>query len=250
MIRFSVEESEFFGIKIGRADATNFLLEEFEDSIIRDGFDVVRIRVDESDSQTISQLQLLPYSYYDYGTIIKYELPVAGLTYSDYLNPEVTLKVYDGSASASDSVKRIIVGGIAQNPIGYWSTPGLESFISRDNEVEYLSEYYSNHYITPEKQLWFIQWNGTPVGFVANNFENGVMDTPLAVVLPEYRGKKLLHEIMISRNNYGIKHGLRLITNGARANNEASQHVFTKFGMQDIGQDKVYHILPMLSKDS
>lgn len=248
MIRFSVEESEFFGLKIGRADATNFQLAEFEASIKRDKFDVVRIRVDESDSQTIRQLRSLPYRCHDYGSIIKYELPVEGLTYSDYLNPEVSLKVYDGSDS--DSVKGIIVGGIAENPIGYWSTPGLESFISRDNEVEYLSEYYSNYYITPEKQLWFMEWNGTPVGFVASNFENGVMDTPLAVVLPEYRGKKLLHEIMISRNNYGIKHGLRLITNGARANNEASQHVFTKFGMQIIGQDKVYHILPMLSKNS
>ena len=248
MIRFSVEESEFFGLKIGRADGANFQLADFEELINREQFDVVRIRVDEDDIKTIKEIQSLPYHCHDYGAILKYELPVAGLSHQDYLNPEVTLKVYDGSNS--ESVKRIIVGGSAKNPIGYWSTPGLEKFVSRDEEVEYLSEYYSKLYKTPQRQLWFMQWNGTPVGFVASNFESGVMDTPLAVVLPEYRGKKLLHEIMISRNNYGIKHGLSLITNGARANNEASQHVFTKFGMQTIGQDKVFHILPLLSKHS
>jgi len=93
-----------------------------------------------------------------------------------------------------------------------------------------------------------MRWNGTPVAFVANSFKDGVMDTPLAVVLPEYRGKKLLHEIMISRNNYGIKNGLDFITNGARVENPASQHVFSKFGMLAIGIDKVIHIMPLLTK--
>ncbi|MFT4544451.1 MAG: hypothetical protein ACI9UR_002622 [Bacteroidia bacterium] len=246
MIRYSIEESEFFGLKIGRADGANFEINSFKKEIEIQKFDVIRIRVDKADEHALNALHSLNFPLHHHSSIVKYELPVAGLSRSDYLNPEITLKVYDGKDS--DSVRRIIKGGSAKDPIGYWSTPALGDFVNRDNEVEYLSEYYANLYVTPERQLWFMQWNGTPVGFVASNFNDGVMDTPLAVVLPEYRGKKLLHEIMISRNNYGINHGLDFITNGARVDNPASQHVFTKFGMRTTGIDKVFHIMPLLTK--
>ena len=246
LIRYSKEESEFFGLRIGRAGAEGFNPEAFKNSISSNQFDVIRIRIDNENQEAIAGIQKLGYKTFHHGSIVKYELSVAGLSHSDFLNPEVTLRVYDGGDP--ESVRKIIEGGSAKHPIGYWSTPGLENIVSRDNEVEYLAEYYSGLYKTAERQLWFMEWNGEPVGFVASNFENGIMDTPLAVVLPEYRGKKLLHEIMISRNNYGVKHGLRFITNGARKENPASQHVFTKFGMKTIGEDHVYHILPMLSR--
>jgi hypothetical protein len=246
MIQYSIEESKFFGLKIGRADAAGFEITSFKQEIQTEKFDVIRIRIDETDERTLNSLQSLDFPIHHHGSIVKYELPVVGLVHSDYLNPEVTMKVYDGEDS--DSLRRIIKDGSAINPIGYWSTPALEVFVTRDNEVEYLFEYYSKLYVTSERQLWFMQWNGIPVGFVASNFKDGVMDTPLAVVLPEYRGKKLLHEIMISRNNYGTKHGLEFITNGARVDSPASQHVFTKFGMRATGIDKVFHIMPLLTK--
>jgi len=246
MIRYSMEESEFFGLKIGRADGADFDSKSFKQQIENQKFDVIRLRVDETDEQTRNSLQSLNFPIHHHGSIVKYELPVFGLSHSDYLNPEVTLKVYDGKDS--DTISRLIESGSAKDPIGYWSTPALCDFVTRQDEVQYLSEYYSKLYASPERQLWIMQWNGTPVGFVANNFKDGVMDTPLAVVLPEYRGKKLLHEIMISRNNYGLKHNLDFITNGARVDNPASQHVFTKFGMRATGIDKVFHIVPLLTK--
>lgn len=247
-VRYSKEESEFFGLRIGRADGTNFRSSAFKKAMVTGKFDVIRIRVDSKDLSTISAIQDLDCPVHDRGAIVKYELPVSGLEKTEYINPETSLRVYTGEDP--ESIKRILEGGSATNPIGYWSTPGMEKFVSRENEVKYLTNYYSELYVTPEKQLWFMQWNGEPVGFVASNVQNGIMDTPLAVVLPEFRGKKLLHEIMISRNNYGIENGLSLITNGARKNNSASQHVFTKFGMQTIGEDLVFHLLPFLNVES
>ena len=248
LIRYSKEESEFFGLKIGRAHDSNFDLEDFKDSINRNNFDVIRIRIDINNTSVISNVKALPFQVYHHGSIVKYELPVKGLTHSEYLNPEVTLRVYNGTDP--ENVAKIIANGSAKHPIGYWSTPGLEQPVSRENEVKYLSEYYVKLYVTHQRQLWFMEWEGVPVGFVASNFENGVMDTPLAVVLPDFRGKKLLHEIMISRNNYGIEHGLTMITNGARKENLASQHVFAKFGMRTVGEDHVYHILCKHGKEA
>jgi hypothetical protein len=241
LIRYSKEESEFFGLKIGRANCSTFETDAFKDSIKRNNFDVIRIRVDVNNTSVISNVETLPFQVYHHGSIVKYQLPVKGLTYSAYLNPEVTHRVYSGIDP--ENVARIIVNGSAKHPIGYWSTPGLGKQVSREDEVKYLSEYYSKLYVTPQRQLWFMEWEGVPVGFVASNFENGVMDTPLAAVLPDFRGKKLLHEIMISRNNYGVNHGISMITNGARKENLATQHVFSKFGMRTVGEDHVYHIL-------
>jgi hypothetical protein len=247
-IRYSKEESEFFGLRIGRADTINFRVEDFKKAMVAGKFDVIRFRVGSNDSRTIKAIQAIDCPVHNRGAIVKYELPVLGLGKTEYINPEISLRVYTGEDP--NSVKRIIEGGSAKNPIGYWSTSGMEKFLSREDEVKYLTNYYSELYVTPERQLWFMQWNGDPVGFVASNFAKGIMDTPLAVVLPEFRGKKLLHEIMISRNNYGIEHGLRLITNGARKNNDVSQHVFTKFGMKTVGEDLVFHLLPFLNVET
>ncbi|MCF8275735.1 MAG: hypothetical protein K9J17_03285 [Flavobacteriales bacterium] len=248
LIHFSTEESEFFGLKVGRAVVRNgevsTLLEELETG----RFDVVRVRIDERQTDVIEWLLASDIPCYDQGEIVNYELKVGGLVLEDYCNPEVTVRVYNGDDP--NSIERIIREGNAERPIGYFSTPGLQELITLEDEINYLTQYYSRLYVTEQRQLWFMEWLGQPVAFVASDFYDGIMMTPLAVVLPEYRDKKIFHDLMISRNNYGVEHGLKKICNGARVDNSTSRHVFSKFGMMEVGKDRVFHLVPMHAASS
>jgi hypothetical protein len=245
MIAYSNEESKYFGLRIGRANLSKSSLIELNSEIELGKFDVVRLRVENSDDESLNVIQSLKHKVESCGSIIRYQQPVQELSTQE-LSSEVSVRVY--RETDYDALSQIIELGSAKNPIGYWSTPGLEKLVSRDDEIAYLINYYSKLFVTEQRQIWIMFWNDNPVGFTANEIENGILDTPLAVVLPDYRGKKLLQEFMIHRNNFAIKNELKVIANGARVNNNASQHVYAKFGMQAVGQDAVYHILPMLSR--
>lgn len=244
-VRFSEDESNAFGLRIGRAILSDVDTTALNESILEMGLDVLRLRLSEANVIGLEEINKLGFTLAMAGKIARYIIPVRGMTSSNYYHVSTRFEVYDGSCP--DIVRDLVMRSCADDPIGYYRTPPLDKIIGKKKEAEYMAWYYATKYVTHHKQLWLLYFEGAPVGFVASTFTDKVMDTDLAVVLPEYRGKKLLHEIMTARNNYALANDLDWITNGARFENPTTNHVFAKFGMKSDGVDNVVHIMPMLS---
>lgn len=245
-IRLSEEESKGLGYRIGRGIMDMVDPATIRQEVEENNFDILRLRVDENAANSDELLAELGWPVDKAGKIIKYQYDLLGTEQPAYVYPGTEFITYDGSQE--EALREIVMKGCANDPIGYYRTQPLDELIGKQREVEYMADYYAKMFLSPKRQLWMLYLDGQPVAFLANTVENGILDTPLAVVLPEMRGKKLLHEIMTSRNLFGLKHSLKSITNGARVDNHASNHVFEKFGMDRVGVDQIYHVLPMLGR--
>ena len=246
-IRLSKEESEGLGFKIGRGILTTVDPVVLKKEIEEGAYDILRLRVDLENENSEAELLEMGYPIDKAGNIVKYRYDLKGDEKPAFIHPGTEFLVYEGSPGQEAALRNIVMKGCEADPIGYYRTPPLDDLIGKQREVEYMADYYAKTFLSEERQLWMLYLEGEPVAFLANTISGGVLDTPLAVVLPEYRDQKLLHEIMTSRNLYGLKHGLTAITNGARVDNHASNHVFDKFGMVREGVDQIYHVAPMLS---
>lgn len=244
-VRFSEEEAMAFGLRIGRAICDDFEAETLIRSIHDLRLDVLRLRLNHTNEVGLEQLMNLGIPVAMAGKIARYRISVENMEVSKFVHDSTRFEVYDGSCP--QVVSDLVMRSCADDPIGYYRTPPLDKLIGKHKETEYMAWYYATKYVTPQKQLWILYFENSAVGFVASTFTDTVMDTDLAVVLPELRGKKLLHEIMIARNNYAVAHQLKWITNGARHENPTTNHVFAKFGMLSDGVDHVIHLMPMLS---
>jgi len=246
-IRWSKEESEGLGFKIGRGILTSVQPDSLLKEVQEGFYDILRLRVDLQHNTSEADLLKMGFPIDKAGNIVKYRYDLRGDEKTEFLHSGTEFIVYEGLPEQQAAIRKIVLKGCAADPIGYYRTPPLNHLIGIEQEVGYMANYYATTFQSKARQLWMLYLEGEPVAFLANTIEDGILDTPLAVVLPEYRGKKLLHEIMTSRNLYGLKHGLTAITNGARVDNHASNHVFDKFGMVRQGVDQIYHVLPMLS---
>lgn len=239
MVRHSVLESEVFGLKVGRATILAPDLAALDTELALGRFDLIRLRFDGSETDFLLNSQT--YHYHRAGCIVLYSFDMKGWQHAPYFNPDTRFVTYDGTQRAD--VERIIRAGCADDPIGYYHTPQLSARLGKQMEIELMVRYYTELFLDSVHQLWLVHSRGAFQGFVANEIEHGVMDTPLAVVVPEARGWNLLHEIMVERNNYGLQNDLHTIMNGARVDNPVTNHVFLKFGMQRVGLHQVFHIM-------
>ena len=246
-IRLSKEESEGLGYKIGRGKLMTVQPDSLINEIKKGAFDILRLRVDLENENSESELSKMGFPVCKAGNIVKYRYDLTGDEKPAYIHAGTEFIVYEGSPGQEAALRNIVMKGCKADPIGYYRTSPLDELIGKQREVEYMADYYARTFVSEERQLWMLYLDGEPVAFLANTISDGILDTPMAVVLPEFRDKKLLHEIMTSRNLHGLKHGLTAITNGARVDNHASNHVFDKFGMVREGVDQIYHVLPMLS---
>jgi hypothetical protein len=239
LITHSALESEVFGCSVARAIVSTGQLNQFNEELRARPFELIRLRFDGPQEQFITSIP--NYLHHRAGCIVLYSFNMQGWAHAPYFNHDTHFVTYDGTQRAD--VERIIRAGCAEDPIGYYHTPELNARFGKQMEVELMVRYYTEFFVDEVRQLWLVHSRGAFQGFVANEIEDGVMDTPLAVVVPEARGWNLLHEIMVERNNYGLRHGLHTIKNGARIDNPVTNHVFHKFGMERTGVHQVFHIM-------
>lgn len=248
-IIFSEEESKFFDLKMGRAEMDEISVNEIQQQIIEENYDLCRLRVKTGDSLLIQKLEEIGFSYYFSGAITTYKVDFSREQLRPYRDPSIEFELYDGTKY--DLFKGLLEEIFDDYPLSFYAIDALNALIPRTKQRQGVSSYFAGvDYDDWNQPAWFVKYKGEYAGIlIARSWDNRTHgEGTLSGVIPKYRNTGLFLDIINFIQNYCIETNIRWGHTGARLHEIASHKFFTKKGMYVDNSYLVFYISSLLSK--
>lgn len=249
MIKYSEQESDLLGLKIGRVELNHLDDTAFFKEIIKEEYDLIRLKVDSKHFNINHQIEKLGIPAYYCGSILKYEMYFFNLP-----SPSFYIKNAEFSFYTSDQKQilyDLICDSFRADPLGYYKNPLISQFLTKEEEVHSMASFYVNQVEQEKNKMFFLKLDGNFAGFISIfEVEKGVVDTPISGVAQAYRGNHVFDDLRSYRHLYCLENNIPLGLAGARSENFYSQKTFVNDGMIHVGNESIYQITPLLSKQT
>lgn len=246
---YSETESAVLGLKIGRCNEDHFFdKDRLFEQVLAGQYDVCRLKLPASDEMATQRLHELGIPSFFSGSIRRYKTPTEQMVENDVIHPDMVFEVYDGSKP--QLLKDMLIDTWGSYPIGYYRTPYLDNWISKEKEIESVYQFYlkqNDPNINPQNGFVFLKKGDQYVGFFAVNHVEGNLESHIGGILSPYRKGGFFLDKLSYIKKYCKENGLKNFVFGARNENAEVQRIFQYVGFQPVGSDNVFHLAPMLS---
>lgn len=244
----SVNDSEILGLKTGHAFVSAQNIHTILAETIQGDFDICRLKIPEADKQEVfAILQQSGYDWHHAYDIVKYYPITGNFPPNMPLTEGLSFELYTGESA--DTLIELIKQSYADDPIGYYLSAQLATYISKEQEALCLATYLSKEFVGNNYRLWIIKLFGEAVGFTANRIDwvKKEYEGLHAGVLPNYRNAGLFASLIRFNINYSQTIGIIANPTGTRSHNRASQRVFEGEGITTTGTEAIVHLMPLFS---
>jgi hypothetical protein len=234
MIVYSDIESDVFGLNTGRIEEKEFNSVLLSEEWNKRNYHLVRIRVPSGFIQINDVLHKAGHEFYFAGGIRKLIFEETTPIPAGFINTDLSVELYDGSQKKA--LEHIIDVSFSQNPVGYYRTPNLNRFITKDLELQAMKQYYVKYYNSsehPSNFIFFMKRGEEYAGLCALKLTEEWMDCPLGAVVPEVRNQSVFYDILRHSRRFAAERGVKRIRAGMRLENSVSQYVFLKQANQE-----------------
>lgn len=246
-IQLSQEETDFFGLRVYRATITSSRqFAGLRESLKDEHVDVVRAKVRADLLDREQRFYELGIPYFFAGGSIQYEMPVGKMSsYSPHCPHWNTIQ-FERFNGNQKEFSEILTACWKHDPIGYSRTPLLKQYISKEQELAFLTYYYTRVSYYSYNYIYLLRQGQQYLGFVIYEFQkqDNIVYSPLVGVLPSRKNNSYLSCFV--KHSYGFVKALNqdALRCGARLYNFHAQHVFEREGMQKTKILYYYHLLP------
>lgn len=249
LIIHSTVESESLGINIARCNQSYFDEKDLFKSILEGAYDVCRLKVASEDEFAPLRMSQMGMPYFFSGSIRRYRTPIKNIERLKFKHDNLIFETYERESSAL--LFEMLKDTWGAYPIGYYRTPILESFISKEMEIKSVFNFYKENNLpenNPNNSIRFIKHNGVYVGFFALNIVGNHLESHIGGILKAHRDGGYFHDMLVFIKKYCLEHGLAHFVFGARNENAEVQRIFHFAGFLPVGSENVFHIVPLISK--
>lgn len=247
----SQNETEVLGFRVARCNEEDFDEKQLLSEIIEGRYDLCRLKIPAEDEMASLKLHRTGMPFFFSGSIRRYKTPMKQKPSGEFLHPEMTYEMYDGSQD--QLLMEMLRGTWGIYPLGYYRTPFVCELVDKEKEIESVFRFYrkSNlNSLNPDNSIMFMNDRGKYVGFFALNKIDGGLESHIGGILEPYRKGGYFLDMQRFIKNYCIDNQLSHFAFGARNENAEVQRIFQYEGYEPIGSENVFHILPMLSLGS
>lgn len=242
-------ESDVFNRKVARFETNLLKTYEFQQQLIENSIDICRLKVNSADLSNYDALSQLSVPFQFCGSILKYKMDFFNLPKPSYKNDNLEFEVYNAS-SQKGVLKKLIEATFVDDPIGYYKHNLLSNIITKEQEVQCMSNWYVQNCDFEKNKMVLMKKAGEYVGYISIfKTADDVVNTPIAGVLPKFQGQKMFDDLRTYRHIFCSENNIQYGTAGARIENNYSQQTFINDGMQQISNEAIYIVTPFLSKD-
>ncbi|MCO5229665.1 MAG: hypothetical protein M9958_00775 [Chitinophagales bacterium] len=244
----SQNETDVLGFKVSRYNEDNFDSTSLLKEIVEGQYDLCRLKIPAEDELASDKLHLMGMPFFFSGSIRRYKTPIKSKPEGEFVHPDMTYEVYDGSQE--ELLMEMLKGTWGDYPLGYYRTPYLKHLVNKDSEIESVFKFYKRNNLNSfrsENSILFMNHNGNYVGFFALNIIDGGLESHIGGILEPFRKGGYFLDMLRYIKNFCVDNGLSHFAFGARNENAYVQKIFQDVGFRPIGSENVFHILPMLS---
>ena len=252
-VNYSAIESQTFGLKIGRYNASLIDHRVLQQNVIEGAYDLCRVRTTAKDEFAPAKLEKIGMPYYFSGGVRRYTVNVNKYPIAPFHHPDLVFELYDGSQRERVAYQLYHTWG--EYPLCYYRTPMINHFIDKELESQALIDFYckyNDNSTFPQSYLWLLNDKGKDVGFIALYVypEDDMVDSTIAGILPTYQQDGYFVDILRHIRQFCRSIGLTYFCCGARNENIRSQMAFEKEYMKGYQVDYVYHVVSLLGNIS
>ncbi|MCO5247759.1 MAG: hypothetical protein M9887_02250 [Chitinophagales bacterium] len=216
--------------------------------ILAGQYDFCRVKNPSEDEMTSLKLYRTGLPFFFSGSIRRYKTPIQQKPEGNFIHPEMTYEMYNGT---QDGLLMVMLRGTwGIYPLGYYRTPFLKELVDKEKEIKAIFKFYKENNINrlhPENSIMFMNHNGNYVGFFALNKIGGGLESHIGGIIEPYRNGGYFLDMLRYIKNFCVDNHLAHFAFGARNENAEVQRIFQYVGFQPIGTENVFHVLPMLS---
>lgn len=249
IVFYSQNETEVLGFRVARCNEDTFEEHQLLTEIVEGEYDLCRLKIPAEEELVSLKLHRMGMPFFFSGSIRRYRTPIKSKPEGQFLHPEMTYEMYDGSQDAL--LMEMLKGTWGNYPLGYYRTPYLSSLVHKEREIESVFRFYKRNNLNslrPENSIMFMNDKGNYVGFFALNHLDGQLESHIGGILEPYRKGGYFLDMLRYIKNYCVDQGLSHFAFGARNENAYVQKIFQDVGFRPIGSENVFHVLPMLAK--
>ena len=247
-IYHSVNDSAILGLKTGHALASAQNINHIVTEATVGDFDICRLKIREGDkAEVFAALTQAGIDWHHVYDIVKYYPITGNFPPNMPLTKGLSFELYTGENA--DTLVELIKQSYADDPIGYYLSPQLAQYVSKEQEAHCLAMYLSKEFVGTNYRLWIIKMHGQPVGFTANriDFTTKEYEGLHAGILPQHRNAGIFASLIRFNINYSQTIGIIANPTGTRSHNRASQRVFEGEGITTTGTEAIVHLMPLLA---
>lgn len=244
----SQNESDILGFKVGRCNEDFFDPTLLAREIVIGNYDLCRLKVAAEDEMAVMKLHEMGFPFFFSGSIRRYKTRIYENPAGDFLHPEMTYEMYDGTQD--ELLKQMLIGTWGTYPLGYYRSPHLCHLVDKETEIESVFQFYKKsnlNSLNAANSILFMNDRGKYVGFFALNIINGNLESHIGGILAPYRKDGYFLDMLRFIKRYCVEHELPHFLFGARNENAYVQKIFQEVGFKAIGSENVFHITPFLS---
>lgn len=250
-VNYSQTESETLKLRIGRCNVSGKFDERKLFHEIQQGFfDVCRLKVESEDEMASYRLQKMNVPFFFSGSIRRYETPTAKMAFHEPRHQDLEFIPYDGSQQKL--LFDMLKGTWGAYPIGYYRTPYIGALLTKEDELLALFDFYrkqNDPTLNPDNGFMFIKHGDNYVGFFALNIVNGHLESHVGGILSAYRKDGYFLDKLAFIKDFCRRKRLSSFVFGARNENAEVQRIFQYVGFLPIGNENVFHITPLLTRN-
>ena len=224
----SLNESKIFGLNFYRFRLENPTgLQSSISKLIHSKGDIVRVKTSLPSSrfnQFCAHIPLL------YGSTTKvYEVLLNTFPEQKLNNPDADYILYDDTLKSD--IIRLTREIYIENPLGYHQIPILKNFITKNLEIEALTQHLLTFtdFKKSKKQMWLIRYQNQFIGFTTSEeISPGITEASYAGVIKKYRSNHFFSDIIRFNGNTCRNHGYHTVYTAGRMDSHASTYTFEK----------------------
>lgn len=247
---FSETESRVLKLKVGRCNATDFDQNVLLHEMVTGSYDVCRLKVPSEDEMAALKLDSIGIPYSFSGSIRRYRTPIPEYPKASMRHPVLEFIPYNGEEAHDEILKFMLEETWGDYPIGYYRSPLLHNFCSKETEIESVFQFYrkfNNNQIYSQNSIMFMKDNGEFVGFFALNIVGDHLESHIGGIIRKHRRSGYFHDMLHYIRRFCVDNHLGHFVFGARNENAAVQKAFEQEGFNSIGSENVFHLAPFLS---
>lgn len=207
LIFHSQHESNQFGLKIGRSGMLGqFNTVELREEILKEKYDVVRLRLLLDNQSLFKQLSDLKISYHLFKIMIRFSVNCQPNI--KFNRPELSFQLYNGS---QETDLRSVIKELIETPTekGYFNIL-FDGFLNESqankSSIEYYLQYFNNAIANSNIQCSMAYIGNECVGFIGYDVQNEISEGVFYGVINKHRAKGYAHELITSAriNSYHL----------------------------------------------
>lgn len=254
LIDYSDFESRFFHLRIFRSTG-NVLpdTQSLRDECYKHRVDLLRLKIDiRYEEQLNDTLHETNFPFFYSHSILTVYANYKDAPVLPYKNSDLLFTRFTGGADTKRFLNLIRMG-MAENPIGYFKTPIINRWITKEKELECYAAYYATFYNgeDPQKLAFMMRKGENDVGVFVFELEGtDVIHTSMAAVLPEFRSSGLFHDMKVFRQHFCVENNITQAYAGFRLNNFYTPNSLLKIGYKIVRAEHVFHLPTLLQQQS